>query len=66
MEFFHDIKADDEDDDEDDDEEEEEPEKDESLETAPDALGFRHCRLRRGSHRFCCSSKGSGRGGFEG
>ena len=36
MEFFHDIKSDDEDDDEDD--EEEEPEKDDSLE-APDAAG---------------------------
>ena len=38
MEFFHDIKSDDEDDDEDD-EEEEEPEKDESLELALDAPG---------------------------
>ena len=37
MDFFHDIKSDDEDDDED--EEEEEPEKDESLELAPDAAG---------------------------
>ena len=40
MEFFHDIKSDDEDDDEDEEEEEEDKaEKDESLELAPDVAG---------------------------
>ena len=68
MEFFHDIKSDDEDEEE---EEEEEKHKDASLERAPDAGGGRPSLAARADDRIrsagCRSSEGSsGVGGQEG